>query len=253
MNKWGIIFCSYNSAETVKESLLSWKQVKSESPDKFVYSCVSVPFLEYKDFEIAEDNTIELVRAAQIMDSHFYNVPEKYLKETDARGLCLQYLKMQECDYVFFVDTDEIYTVEEINKIIQYVESSPDVLWFKLSLKNYIFDEKSYLEEPFCPARIYRVSAPPFKLGVFYQDNDISYVYNDQEVQNSVVKNKVITQKIAWIKHLTWQSNENSRLKVNYQLKRWNLCSYEWKDGRIQFNEDFYKNKSKPKILTENA
>lgn len=246
MSKIGIIFCLYNCESTLDSCLNAWKQVKNEN---FIYSCVSSPFKGYEDFNPPKDNTVELVRAAKIMDSHF--VHEGHLAETEARGLCLQYLKMQECDTVFCVDGDEIFTIEQINKIIKYVENNPQSLWFKLSLKNYIFDEKTYLEEPFTPARIYRISAPPFKLGVFYQDNDISYVYNDQEVQNSVVKNKVIPQKIAWIKHLTWQSNENSRLKVQYQQKRWNLCSYEWKDGQIQFNEEYYKNKSKPKILKD--
>ncbi len=249
MSKIGIIFCLYNCESTLDQCLNAWKQVKDE---RFVYSCVSAPFKGYEDFNPPKDNTIELVRAANIIDKHFTS--ETHLAEVDARGLCLQFLKMQECDLIWMVDGDEIYTVEDINKILDYVEKNQDVLWFKICLKNYVFDEKTYLELPFTPARIYRVSAPPFKLGVFYQDNDISFIYNDQEVNNTVIKNKVIPQNLVWVKHLTWQNNENSRLKCDYQLKRWNVCSYKWDkiENKLKFREEFYSGKQLPKVISEN-
>ena len=246
MPKYGIIFCLYNCESTLDSCLDAWKQVKNE---RFVYSAVSAPFKGYEDFNPPKDNTIELVRAANIMDHHFYS--KDFIAEIDARGYCLDYLKSNNCDIIWMVDGDEVYTVDQINNIIKYIEDNPSTAWFKLCLKNYIFDNSTYLEEPFTPARIYRVSARPFKLGTFYQDNDISYAYGENQVQNPAVKNKVVPKKVAWIAHYTWPSNEISKLKVNYQQKRWGLCSYEWADNKLQFSEDYYKNKPKPRVIKD--
>ncbi len=248
--KIGIIFCLYNCESTLNDCLNAWEQVGT---NQFVYSCISTPFKGYEDFNPPVDNTVNLVRASEIMNAHFIN--ESYLEETQARGLCLQYLKNENCDIIWMVDGDEIYTVEQIKSIIKYIENNPETTWFKLCLKNYIFDSKTYLEEPFIVPRIYRVTARPFELGTFYQDNDIDYIQTVGEtkvsIPNGFIKNKTIPQKLVWVSHLTWPSNENSRLKVEYQLKRWNLCSYSWKDGKLDFNPDYYKNKQLPKILTE--
>lgn len=248
-DKIGIIFCMFGNQDFVEPCLNAWKQVKNEF---FVYSCVSAPFEGYEDLKVETDNTAELIRAANIMDFHF--ITDKYIKETDARQKCLDYLKEQNCDTVFLVDIDEFYTVEEVNKILEYVDKNKDVAWFKLSLKNYIFDDKTYLEQPFCPPRIYRVNFPPYKLDKFYQDNNIAYLnINNVSFPDSFIRNKTVPQSVAWISHYTWPSNETSKNKVFYQLKRWKTCSYQWneQENKLEFNPDYYKNKESPKFIIE--
>jgi len=251
INRIGIIFCAYNCAGTVMESLRSWSEIKQKYPDQFVYSCISIPFKQYEDFELPEDNTIELVHAANIMDIHFTE-PE-YLTEIEARGLCLKYLKEQNCDTIWMVDNDEIYTVEEINNIINYIDQYPQIAWFRLSLKNYTFDKNSYLADPFTPPRIFRTNFPPFKLGLFRDDNNLLFNYDGKEVWDECLPNKTIPKSVAWIKHLSWLSNETSKNKVKYQKSRgWN-CSYEWDEinNKLIFNPVFYRGKQLPKVYKE--
>lgn len=253
--KYGIIFCAYNCASTVEKCLEPWKEIKNS---QFVYSCVSVPFLQYKDSNILEDNTVELVHAANVMDYHI--TKPKFIQETEARGLCLQYLISQGCDIIIQVDGDELFILDNINNILDYVEKNPQAAWFKLSFKNYVFNENSYLEEPFTPARIYRVNHTPFRLGKFYNDNNIGYIYGYGDgltseqlpFSDGVVKNKIIPKEIAWIKHITWLNNETSKNKINYQKSRgWN-CSYAWDEEKgLIFNPEFYIGKSLPKLIKE--
>lgn len=247
--KIGIIFTAFNCASTIEKCLESWISIKSK---EFVYACVSVPFKQYQNRNIQEDNTVELIRAVNIMDYHV--VEPKFIEETEARGLCLQYLKDQNCDLVFMVDGDELFTIENINNIIEYVDKNPNIAWFKLSLKNYVFNEQTYLEEPFTPARIYRTNFAPFKLGNFTDDNNICFSTNGKFIPDIALRSKTIPKETAWIKHITWMSNLSSKNKVLYQRARgWN-CSYSWNDikDELEFNPDYYKNKQLPKVIKEN-
>ncbi len=49
-------------------------------------------------------------------------------------------------------------------------------------------------------------------------------------------------------------NDDRSRLKCLYQQKHFNgVCSYRWNDieNIVEFNPDFYKGKSFPKLITE--
>lgn len=244
-DKIGIIFCMFGNQDFVEPCLNAWKQVKNEF---FVYSCVSAPFEGYEDLKVETDNTAELIRAANIMDFHF--ITDKYIKETDARQKCLDYLKEQNCDTVFLVDIDEFYTVEEVNKILEYVDKNKDVAWFKISFRNFFQNKNQFLSEYFCPPRIYRVNFLPFKLHSFIEDNGISYLANNNIIHPSCLRNKTIE---IGVSHYSWLSNTGTKNKILYQNQRWSSerksslngdgCSYKWNEEQncVEFNEIWYK------------
>jgi len=247
--KIGIIFTAFNSADLILKCLDPWIKVKNTLNHQFVYSCVSVPF---EKFNIDKtDNTVELIKTTGIMD--FLFADGQFKSEIAARGICLDYLKDNGCDFIWQVDADEFYTVEDITNIVNYIEKDKSTFWWKLCLKNYFQTDKQYLAEPFTPARIFRVNQPPYKLGDFIQDNDISFFYQRAEIPNSFVKSKVIPREVNWTKHLSWLNGSRSRDKIFYQNKRWGKSSYIYDEvtETVNFNPDYYPGGQFPEVIQE--
>ena len=143
--KFGIIYCGYNNINLAKQSLPVWIEASKKMSLKL--AAVSIPFLEYKNITDKNDGTTEYIRQASrdgLLDVCFDN--PKYIKEADARNLCLFYLLSKECDYIFLADSDEIYTLEDIEKIINYVKNNQEIDCFEIQFKNYIFDGKTWID-----------------------------------------------------------------------------------------------------------
>jgi len=257
--KIGLIFCGFNCADSIQDCLSPWVEIKNNPPDDlknlgsidFVYSFVSVPFDKFEVTNI--DNTADLVKESRIMDYSFVDSAAK--SEIEARGLCLDYLKNSNCDIIWQVDFDEYYTQDQIVNIIKYIQLNDSVVWFKLCLKNFVFSDKQYLSQPFTPARIFRVSAPPFKLGTFRDDNNLTFWHNNAEIPDLFVKNKIIPKEVSWTKHLTWLNNSRSKDKVNYQVRRWGRSSFIWNDksNQLEFNPSYYPDGKFPEVISENT
>jgi hypothetical protein len=261
--KIGIIFVSYNDVNNVEKSLSPWLNAKDKKLDghEFVISAVSLPFAGYQDMPgFEEDNTTYQMLETLLMHEKidFLITGPKYIPETQARTLGMQPLLMEDfkrdkdknfvaipsCDIIWQVDGDEFYTEKEISKIIKFVEANPLITWFRGSLKNYIFDNKHYLEESFNPARIHRVKSGSFKINVFNEDNDICYKHTESltVVPQGFFSVLTIPKSIVWTKHLTWLNNETSKKKIAYQNKRWGQCSYKWNEEKncLEFDENYY-------------
>lgn len=218
----GIIYAGFNNFKYAKESILPWIALKHMYPQNFFISAVSVPFLEYKDQKIKEDCTTEFLKTladAKFIDSCFFE--PKYIKENQARNLALFDLLKKGMDYIMLVDSDELYKVEEIVNIINFVKSN-NFDGYKINFKNYIFDGKSYLEG-FCPPRIYKNNIYN-GINSFYWDNEI--IYNNKKTDKDI-RFINIPKQVAFIKHMTWL-NENGKEKVAYHHKHFGGCSYIW-------------------------
>jgi hypothetical protein len=250
ITKIGLIFTVYNSQDSVMKCLEPWIKIKNNlSNIQFVYSCVSVPFEKFN--ADPPDETVNIIKSTQIMD--FLFADGQFKSEVESRGICLKYLKEIDCDIVWQVDlADEVYSIENIKNIVEYVAKNKNVAWFKLSLKNYFQTKNQYLAEPFTPARIFRVNFPPYKLHDFREDNNLTYFYQNAEIPDIFVKNKTIPKEICWIDHFSWSNPQRSKKKIEYQLLRWNKCSYRWNEEaqNIEFNPDYYKNKL-PEVIIE--
>ena len=124
---------------------------------------------------------------------------------------------------------------------------------FKISLKNHVFDLDHYLEEPFCPPRIFKTNINNnLFLEGFYWDNDMCY--KTKEDNNSLVSYEaieeleIIPKEVAYIPHYTWLNDKIGKRKVEYQHKHFGHCSYKWNEEKecIEFDESFYKNQNLP-------
>ena len=266
MPKFGIVFCAYNVEPYVHKSLEPFLR------PWFWVSAVSVPFKEYSTQEDYRDNTTEILRnftrewtedglttdhldpfEIQLVDS-----PE-YIQEHEARNLALDNLK-QQVDYIWLVDGDEIYTPKQINSIVKYVEDHP-AAWYRLCLKNYVFDTDSFMEEPFCPPRIFSTHYNGDFNPRFVWDNDMAYqrLGLNSLVDYRQLSNLTVPKEVAWVDHYSWLNDEIGKRKVEYQQKHFGHCSFKWVQnyaslhdkGRLEFDEDYFEKtgEQKPKII----
>lgn len=252
--KIGIIFTAYNMASFVERSLSPWIHARHCKMDgnEYVISASSCPFSGFPSQRI--DDTSEILHGMHSRHEIDYLLLGNDEKpETDSRTFSLKLLLSRECDVVMQVDADEIYTTEQISGIFKFVSDNPDMCWFSGCLKNYVFNEKTYLAEPFRPPRIHRTKFLAFSALSFYDDNNIEYTNGyPRPIKDVVFCNNIIPQSVAWTDHFTWLDNERSRQKVEYQKARGWECSFDWdySSGHLKWNDKFLaKNGSVPPDL----
>lgn len=249
MKKLGIIYCSYNTESYTAASLAPWISARAKKLGGIDYAIcvVSVPFEKF--LAKREDGTLDVLIGAKDRGEIDLLISQGVpMAEVDARGKAMKMLIESGCDCILQADSDEFYLEDQIAKIVDIIQRNPLVTWFRLSLKNYVFDEKTYLAEPFQPPRVHRVktmcgcSAAGFwdDNSVFYADKRSGAKYRDRDFSS-----KTVGPNIAWIRHLTWLNDERSKKKTEYQVTRWgaDLCSFAWdeKRGGLVFNERYYE------------
>jgi hypothetical protein len=246
--KIGFLLCAYNQEEFIDDCLEDL--VKFSTKNGHIISAVSVPFAEYKDFEVQADSTTDILRErVQCGDICFLVDSPAYMIEAEARTAALK--PLLGCDLIWLIDSDEKYSYEQLNNIVNFVINSEFINWFSVSLKNYVGD--GYLKEPFTPPRIFNNKIKNGKLSHFYYDNDVMYDTKYGQVNYKTLSSKVIPASVAWVDHFSWINTEKNKLKCDYQNKHFGHCSYKWEDGEVKLNDDFYhrNNLIKPNIVYE--
>jgi hypothetical protein len=247
--KIGVLLCSYSLPEYIHDCLRPWIEARQTKlgGHEFVISAISVPFKEYRDKaeEDAESPRILQEYKDKGLIDYLFTEP-KWEEEKVVRNTALNpLLEVENCDIIFLLNVDEEYRLEEIEKMFSFVVRNPFIPWFRGSLKNYIFDRKTYLREPFCPARIYRTRLSNLRLYGFRFDNEMIYI----DEQNRIIDHQqlpslTIPKHICFATHWTWLSSEATKRKTEYQHTRWgsSMCGYKWdyERNRLVFNPEFY-------------
>src|ERR1035437_6926322 len=134
MSRYGIIFVAWQSADLLGASLASWIEARRKHLGGHDYSivAVSVPFIGFPQDE-ALDNTVSVLKGClaigQIDTIITQTTPP--LKETEARGRALKWLVGQKADMLWQVDADEVYTQDDITRILAFVEAHSFIPWFR--------------------------------------------------------------------------------------------------------------------------
>ncbi len=256
----GIIYCAYGTKDYLKQSLSPWIDIKTLSSFAFQTDGVSPHVsicainVRFAGFEGEDDGTREELRGYLERGEidHLIEGPDN-IPETTARGMALRYLKDQGCDISIMVDSDEFYTIHNIGQIFEFVADNPWVQWFRVSLRNMVFDDKTWLAEPFQPPRIHRLSVEDgrYEAHSFCADNDILYggtITRDLKPQ-SQFSSITIPPEVAFVRHESWPNSLRSKAKVEYQTRRWgNACSFSWDDQKgLIFNPTL----PQPRVVTE--
>jgi len=251
--KIGIIYCAYNCKDFLEKSSSIFIEARKEKIISNICA-VSLPFFEYHDITDQNDGTtemlIELYKDNKI--DYIFTHPN-YIQEHLARDLCLQYLKVMDMDFIWLVDGDEFYTIEDIKNILRYIKEN-NYIWYSINFKNYIFDGTKWIDG-FCPPRIFKVKQDCLEIDKFYWDNDILYKSNNKNINYKDLYNTSIPKSIAHIKHMTWL-HLNGKKKYEYQMKHFGHCGYFWNQDKqeIEFNKEFYikNNIDQPIVHKEN-
>lgn len=262
--KVGIILTGRNMQEYVVPCLSAWIVARAQKlgGHDYLICAVSVPFAGFPDDH--EDDTVPLLRgeleAGRI--DHLITEP-KNIPETVARGMALTWLRDAGCNISIQVDLDEEYTLDQIDRIFRFVQYNPFAVALRASLKNYIFDGQTYLIEPFTPMRIHRLRPRANLEAVgFWADNNVMYIERGRgddgletgrTIRDSDLATMTIPPSVAWIRHMTWLSDDRSRRKVAYHENHFNSrpsgvrSSYRWDDAKgLVFNEAYYQYVGQP-------
>jgi hypothetical protein len=245
-----IIFCAWQAMDYLPESLTPWVEARRNAKvgeHQFRIVAVSVPFIGFDHSDTKPDGTRQYLQAA-LDRGDIDHIVNGDLPRTEvvARGAALKWARERGgCTHTFMVDSDEVYTAADIQAIAGFVALNPFTVWFRLSLRNAVFDRHTFLVEPFTPPRIHRIdSLLSLVASHFWDDNNIAYVGSDTQrvIRDVELTSMTIPPTVAAPKHYSWLSDERSKCKVAYQITRWGHCSFRWNDATntLEFDPAYY-------------
>lgn len=246
--KIGLVIATYDSIDFVEKCLAPW--IEHRKNGNLLISIIDGRFLGFPGVtQNSNDGSLE------ILDSYLDDNKIDYLfkssldrSEHETRNLALgPLLELDECTHIISWGIDELINPKEINSLFSYIEKNPEIAVFSINYKNLIWDNQ-YLEG-FCPRRVWATKIMDYTLQGFNYDDDCYYQSPDgtkiQDIQLPGIK---IPKNKLFVEHHTWNDLDRSIQKISYQNSRpgW-LCSFEYKNGKIDFCEAYYKKHNIPK------
>jgi len=249
--KIGIIAQGRNCADVLDAVLAPWIEAMKKHD---IYICLtSATFKEMEQLGEPPHNTDGTEKSfkayeAKYPDNFSISNFTYYATEAQSRGYAAKILMTQKVDLIWLLDlSDEYYTAKQIDDIISFVKSEPFTVWFRLSLKNYVFDTKTYLEKAFTPPRIWRTNIGGYKIDDCIYDNDFTYINaGGAQISDKSLSNYIIPKSVAWIKHYSWLSDARGKQKCAYQNLHFSHgagCSYRWnnEENKLEWNPAYFK------------
>ncbi len=231
MYKIGVLYCGFNQLENIKNTLTFWNELNIPGFE-FIVGVISVPFSEYKNTNLKLDGSEKYIKSLPKKNIKYKIFDPLYIKETQARSICLFKLMSNNPSLIWQVDSDEYYTLDNVKQILNFTSVNHTTYAFLVNFKNYIFDGKDYVD--FSASKINKIDQ--LKPLGFIDDNRI--LYEGGKVANPIE----IPKDVAWVQHLTWL-NETGKQKVEYQQKHFGHCSYKWNEEKqsLEFDLEYYK------------
>lgn len=253
--KIGVSSIGYNSRDLLNQCFKAWNELKSEFDIKICFShgC----FVEtYKlNFPIlSEDGTHELASSLytskQIDHLIIYDTPQLENQMWSNNYYVLR--DLYNIDLLIMVNVDEIWTVDEIKKLLKIVQENQQIDYFKINFKNYCIDYNTWVDDFIVPRVWYTKKNNGIK--AFYKDDLVEYNNEKKDIECPYA---IISKDILFPKHYSWVGSKEYLLrKLNFQKLRYGLCSYTWdytKD-KLCLNDEYYNSYgvSKPILNYDN-
>jgi hypothetical protein len=245
--KIGVLFTVYNCEDYLNDCLSPWFELK----DKYdiVFASNSGMFSDYLHLGIPYRNEETLkILSNYDMDFLITTKGKNLLGEDESRNLCLDYLNKRNCDLIWVLDGDEIYTKEQIENILEYIQKNPTYDYYSVNFKNLTISENYHLD--YTHERITWTNRHD-GIKSFYFDNQ--FIFNDGTLlkDSSGIE---IPKSVAHILHKSWLSSDiRTKDKIIYQRHRYNgddgqrpihcRCTYEWNEekNRLEFSKEFHE------------
>lgn len=245
--KLGVLGSAFNCHDLLPRTLEPWIKAREKYDLKIAVS--SIQFDSFQDCD--NSKTLEILGKSNL---DFYTATGHIkLSEAEARNQSLNELLKMGCSQIAIWDADELYSDKDIDGLFKFVSDEPFTAWFEIQFRNLTFSEQTYTRN-FSPPRVFKVNYNGYKLKRFYYDNDVMYVDKDgREKSYKELVSQKIPSKFCWPLHYSWLDNETSKMKVEYQKKRWGNdgCMFDWIDDHLAWNEAFFKKTgiSKPELF----
>ena len=252
----GITSIGYNCKEHIDKVLFSWNEIKKGAiKDTVFISAVHACFKETfaSGYPIySTDGTIEAFKSYKkqaVIDNYIQFVTPQL--EFNVWNSNLEFLFSKNIDILMMLNFDEVWTIEEIKKLIEIIKEKEEYDYFNINFKNYVFDYNTYVDDFIVP-RIWRTNRNGGIKGFYYDDelhfnNSLSY---KQVPSYSIPKSDLFPKHYRWV-----GSKELLQRKLAFQKKHYGICSYKWNEEKdsLVFNDEYYTkmNKQKPKLYTE--
>jgi hypothetical protein len=257
----GVTCIGYNCKEGLEEVLRPWKQIKT-SPElaplvgglsiAFVHGCFEETHaigFPLKSEDGTEEYADEIFHKGVLDEVGGRNEPRKeYEMWTEGYELSQRYSKTflnKDIDLLWMLNTDEVWTIDEINKVLSYIKLNNLVDFYKVNFKNYCIDKSTWVDDFIVPRIWWAKKQGGLKR--FYQDDLVEYNNGKKDI---VCSHLVIPQAVAFPKHYSWVgSKEYLQRKLAFQKLRYGQCSYRWNEAenKLELNDDYYKAVGKPK------
>ena len=251
--KIAISAIGYECVEHLNKVLEPWGELKEHGHEVVISAAHGIfPETHQLGFPIeSQDNSHKIIPEHPLIDNFVFL--EEPTFEKDIRNATLPFLFKNDYDLLWLLDLqDEIYSVKEILKILKFINNpiNASIDWFKINLKNYVFNEETWIDDFVVPRIWKNPRSDGVKIEKFFYDNDIEY---SDGLHAANRPNNIIPQSIAFPKHLSWVGSKDYLIrKIEFQKIHYGDCSYCWDEEKecLDFNNDYYIlfNKTKPEI-----
>jgi len=239
--KIGIVLTAYNVDDYISQCLRPWLELKKDY--NLLISCNSGMFKDYHQlgFKEKNENTTSILVNSKL-DFLVTTNGENSLDEDYSRNLCLSFLNRNNCDIIWVVDGDEIYSKNEIKNILDFIIKNPEHSSYSIEFKNYTF-HYPYFTKGFRKPVIYRTN---FNDGISHFTFDTYIQYNDGTHIDNILKCCPIPKSICFTNHFSWLESDTRTLeKIKYQNIRYfgeehSRCAYMIKNHELKFNNKFF-------------
>ena len=245
--KIGLIYSAYDSERYLKESLESWLNLKNNSQHEIIIAASDGIWEKYQEIGLDEihDKSLDILLESNV-DFLYKNRSPYVISEEESRTTLLRFLNYHNCDLLWMVDGDEVFTTQDILNIIEYIESNPQVECFRVNYKNFTIRNPLFLND-FVKATIYRGNIRG-GLTKFIFDNDA--VYSDGAVPDTM-NTHLIPRSVVFPKHYTWlEDDDRIPKKIQHQEHKYiwsgqkgSRCQYRMAGDKLKFNENFWNNR----------
>jgi hypothetical protein len=251
--KIGLVMAVYNGMDYLEKCLAPWIEYRDKNKNLLI-SVVDSRFVGFDgETQNSNDGTVQfLIEKINAGKIDFFQALLKNHTEKDARNAALSPLLNIQCDYIISWGVDEIATLEQIEYLISYIERNPEIFVFHIHYKNLFNDASHYIDDGFCPRRIWKTDGDKYKLEEFVMDDDMSFFdkINKASIPDKFLPMIRIPKARLFVSHHSWNNFDRNVKKIEYQQKRWGIhgCSYRINNRKhcIETNPDYYKKIGQP-------
>jgi len=239
--KIGLIVTAYQCKNL--DFLDNWIKAKKSGIADIRIAVTTALFKEYADLGAKYDNEqTELLLTSAKEDSNidYLNVIKHPILDWQNREISLQSLKAENVDFIWQLDSDEYYSLEEIKNAIEWLKSNDLYDFYRVNFRNYIGkpEDRTYVLD-FKPVRIIN-NRNHNGISKFYFDNDVEF---NNKTRTPFCAGTAIPIRVCQPKHFSWVgSKEFLNRKIEYQKKAIGTCSYAWdvENDCLIFNKEYY-------------